>query len=1327
MCNSSRPENSQHHASLTSQPLAGLLIAVCSLALPGCGGEEDNFGPLSKSDIPERNGPPNAQAPVVVEVPEATTKQNEKPTIDALPAKEAVEELDEQVVAETDPAVDPGNETLAISLTHRERVDLSEMAARRISERGQVTRIGSDSQWLIGQSNSPIAIFESQSQQIAKRLYGMQGEFAVLAANATGRIVAAGTMEGTIKVWQPGEQVVGDYFAQLQQARLEASLPSIDAHKGPVRVIKFLSDQRLMTAGEDGTVRFWAIPFSDPALNRKVAGMFADIERTAGGQRVLVRNGLDIKSLSLQSNERPEFTFELPGESAARVNVSADGDWLTSFDSTQTVRLIHLNAGQVTTHWKHRGAPLTAVVADPISTNCYATTEDGELIVWAGFASKQTDPFHPPIPERSESVAKDTGTLIAVLHLPSGEANETDQIAQTTGEADAVVEDQPAAAQKSKSQDAGPYTVEADTVEAEQMSFTAQLAFLVRTADGQLRLLDEAGEQIRKWSDLGLSDGKLLLDRQHHRAVVFGRRAGATSSIKLINLLEPKVVSLNVGAGVVDVLWQGDQSAWVAHQDGAVIRHQLPDGLVLDRYELEHAAVVFAPSENGVFVLDAANQVWLIQTRLLRALKAHQSAITAAELDEDSSRLVTGSADGSVIVWNSETLQPQAEFNRLTDGAVTDVAVLPSDQVVASYEQNRICLWNMLQTTAAAEEPLGATAPVEQTESNGGVPGIARRGIQEPVTTDADEDQDAGSASDPAQKRNPEVVGDLPAFEYEPPMTPWTISVNPAGKLLAAGCEDRQVVIWELPEDRQPEQPFATAQDERRRFAGHRDAVVDVEFLGDESLAIVDRAHEVRRWQLQPVTPNVGVQRPLESTKLPFEQLSNDVVWTNEDSTQNARFRDQMALRRARDGEHRLQLRTELKLLPAKTTIASAEVNLKEAEFQFDDLKPAFAQENVAVPRPTVKQVVSAGGDTLVALIEWPAARGQQPVRRDLRVWDVPTGIELRRWQAVAVAIDQMGVSTDGRWIWAAQIGVGLYRFDISTGEQRWLEVPVSAVAYDAQHDRLLVGLEGVAGESSATLQLIDLPSLRVAAEMTGFESTVPAVAFIDKTNWAVASVRERNQARLLLLNRETLDQVSVLHDRQLAQPWTGRAAGGQEMGFDLLFLSPNGRVLLTHGHFGVDGYLSIIWNQSRDEFKASSKSPLDRFQTKRLIEQSVEKGPNGFYVDPAARFAVRVSRGFSIVDLRSNASRRLVEVDFGARGNPVYQHEPEGRFLAVGQASGKVEFLHVRSERNPKILDAHNGPVISLTFSADSERFATAGEEGVIKVWRLKAWLDDR
>jgi len=99
-----------------------------------------------------------------------------------------------------------------------------------------------------------------------------------------------------------------------------------------------------------------------------------------------------------------------------------------------------------------------------------------------------------------------------------------------------------------------------------------------------------------------------------------------------------------------------------------------------------------------------------------------------------------------------------------------------------------------------------------------------------------------------------------------------------------------------------------------------------------------------------------------------------------------------------------------------------------------------------------------------------------------------------------------------------------------------------------------------------------------------------------------------------------------------------------------------------------------------------------------------------------------------TLVVLPDDGTMRLVDVHGNERrrfdlGLPVHtvRVSPEARLAVMAGQGRQPRLLDLSSGRSPLRFDAHDGPVRSLAVSPDGSALATAGDDGVVRLWRIR------
>lgn len=172
-------------------------------------------------------------------------------------------------------------------------------------------------------------------QSLCQRRRGLWqngNEVQVLAVSETGDRFATGDPQGLLRLWS----------ADQQQPRWE-----VPAHRGPINDIRFTPDnQRIIAAGEDGTLSFWPPPGkpAEPAWN-PAAGPINGLAVSPDGTRLATAHRTGQVRVWDFPGKHPVAELKGHRQSVFRAAFSADGHYLASGSKDATLRVWRLPDG----------------------------------------------------------------------------------------------------------------------------------------------------------------------------------------------------------------------------------------------------------------------------------------------------------------------------------------------------------------------------------------------------------------------------------------------------------------------------------------------------------------------------------------------------------------------------------------------------------------------------------------------------------------------------------------------------------------------------------------------------------------------------------------------------------------------------------------------------------------------------------------------------------------------------------------------------------------------------------------------------------------------
>lgn len=238
-------------------------------------------------------------------------------------------------------------------------------------------------------------------------------------------------------------------------------------------------------------------------------------------------------------------------------------------------------------------------------------------------------------------------------------------------------------------------------------------------------------------------------------------------------------------------------------------------------------------------------------------LAGHEAAIRSIAFSPDGSRLVTGSDDNTVRIWNLGNPQ-QPEQAKLTGhaAAVTAVAFNADGQQVLSGSADHVVrLWNL-----ADNQPLKDFAG-----HAGAIISVGFATGNQPFSVSADKSVRFWNPADGAQART-----------FSDPATPLYVALRPDNQRLAIAGDDKQVRIYQLDNG----QLLQT-------LTGHAQAPVSVNYSADgkrivstsSAMGAPGEAGEAIVWDVESNPPKLleAVARPAMTTSL-FAQQADRIL-----------------------------------------------------------------------------------------------------------------------------------------------------------------------------------------------------------------------------------------------------------------------------------------------------------------------------------------------------------------------------------------------------------------------------------------------------------------
>jgi WD40 repeat protein len=586
-------------------------------------------------------------------------------------------------------------------------------------------------EWLAVASGSAVELWETHSWKAVRRLAGARDRIRCVVFARGDRLVAAGSDDGTLHVWDPAtglrltpvkahaDAVCGlemqddgravtaslDGTAAVWDLEQGREIARFRGHRGPVRSLSLQgAGGRLATGGEDGTIRRWDAASGRESRALETGGIPLAVGFSPrGGYFVAATDDRRLLVWKLRTQEDP-WRAELGG--AAQALAFSDDERLLALAlDDRTVRLLDLSSKREVACLAGHEGPVRTVAFRPGSrTVLVSGGDDGTLRIWnEGREERQASGFRCGV--RRLAFGRDSVSLLSVLGdgtIRNWDLGTGTAVLQRLGadsvwqrsmkvrpELDAYLQKQTPALAVALAPDGASLATGAQdrTVRLWDLESRSQIRSweehsrevrsLAYSPDGQLLASASADRTVRLWSSRGATH--VLRHREAVTQVAFapeGRRLASScmdGAVRLWSLeLGRELLVFPGGSPVLAIAFSPDGRRLAgASQDRAVRVWSLEGGREQAVFSGPRAAQAVAFSPDGA-VLAAAGEdacVWIWQgDRPVQPLEGHIGAVHELAFSPDGRLLASGSDDNTIRLWDTRSWECLAVLAPLREG-----------------------------------------------------------------------------------------------------------------------------------------------------------------------------------------------------------------------------------------------------------------------------------------------------------------------------------------------------------------------------------------------------------------------------------------------------------------------------------------------------------------------------------------------------------------------------------------------------------------------------------------------------------------------------------